>query len=117
MTSKKPRASVDLAATAAIGKAVGGLSRPLKGPKKPKDAKKPKQEKDVKSPEKSKTPSAKNVRDGLKSGHIKPAEAAGLNPRGGLVPKSKDVKTALSSGKISYDEAKSLNSNAFKKKQ
>lgn len=63
-----------------------------------------------------KTPSAKNVREALKSGHIKPAEAAELNPRGGLVPKAKDVNAALGKGHISYDEAKSLNPNAAKKK-
>lgn len=64
---------------------------------------------------KGKKPSAKNVKTALKGGYIKPAEAAGLNPLGGLTPKSKDVKSALGKGHISFDEAKALNPRSVKK--
>ena len=35
--SKSPRTSVDLTATSAIGKAAGRMTKPIKGPKKPKN--------------------------------------------------------------------------------
>jgi hypothetical protein len=60
---------------------------------------------------KGKTPSAKNVREALKGGHIKPGEAANLNPRGGLNPRARDVQSAFRGGKISYEEAKDLSPN------
>ena len=90
-------------AKAPTKKAAAGKSSKPSAPKKEEA---PKNE--PKSAPKGKTPSAKNVREALKGGHIKPAEAAALNPRGGLTPKAKDIQSAFRSGKISYEEAKDL---------
>lgn len=111
MTSKK---SVNVQAAETIGSMVsrGKISAGKKG----KASGKRKSAQPAAPAKPGKTPSAKNVKAALKGGHIKPAEAASLNPRGGLTARSKDVKSALGAGHITYDEAKSLNPNAFKKK-
>lgn len=115
-TYKKPN-STALEAAEAIGAMVSRGTRSV-GKKlgKAKNAKSAQAPQSKQFNKVGKKPTAKDVKAALKGGHIKPAEAADLNPLGGLTPKSKDVKAALGAGHITMDEAKSLNPRAVKLK-
>ena len=105
--------STDITHAEALGKVAGNLSKPIVSKK---DDKTKGRQFNKQTPiKKGRTPSAKNVRDALKGGYIKPEEASALNPRGGLTPSAKDVRAAVKSKKITKEEARALNPRGLKK--
>lgn len=80
-----------------------------------KEEKKKNKQKDDNQPQpEGKRPRAADVREALKKGKIKPAEAADLNPLGGLKPSVKDVRDAVKGGHISPEEGYNLNRDSVK---